>query len=79
MSTNPICFADIKQGTPQRLGHTSVKVQSKGNVALLTCGEGFWQLSCVAGGDLHEYILQRLWITDQNNVSIWAIPTRCGV
>lgn len=64
----------MKQGIPQRLGHTSVKVQSKGNTALLTCGEGFWQVSCVEDGELPEHTLQRVWITDQNNVSFQGLP-----
>lgn len=64
----------MKQGIPQRLGHTSVKVQSKGNAALLTCGDGFWQVSCVEDGELPEYTLQRVWITDQNNVSLQGLP-----
>lgn len=48
-------------------------MQSKGSTALLTCGNGFWQALCVTDGELPEYTLQRIWITDQNNVSIWSL------
>lgn len=60
----------LKQTTPQRLGHTSVKVQSHDGRALLTCGLGFWQASsCVVDGESLTCALERIWITDQNDVS----------
>ncbi|PWY95522.1 thermotolerance protein [Aspergillus sclerotioniger CBS 115572] len=55
----------LKQTTPEQLGHTSVKVQGKGEIALLTCGQGFWRASCAGG--LADHTVQRIWITDQNN------------
>ncbi|PYI04960.1 thermotolerance protein [Aspergillus sclerotiicarbonarius CBS 121057] len=55
----------LEQTTPQQLGHTSVKVQGKGENALLTCGQGFWQASCTGG--LADHAVQRIWVTDQNN------------
>ncbi|PYH41402.1 protein thtA [Aspergillus saccharolyticus JOP 1030-1] len=57
----------FKQLEPQRLGHTSVKVQSRGDIALLTCGHGFWQVSCSRESVTASYLTQRVWITDQNN------------
>ncbi|KAL4891626.1 mono-functional DNA-alkylating methyl methanesulfonate N-term-domain-containing protein [Aspergillus ambiguus] len=57
---------EFKQATPQRLGHTSIKLQGRGNLALLTCGQGFWQVSCL-DGRATDYTLQRIWVTDQNN------------
>ncbi|RAK99108.1 protein thtA [Aspergillus ibericus CBS 121593] len=55
----------LEQTTPQQLGHTSVKVQGKGEIALLTCGQGFWQASCT--GEFADHTVQRIWVTDQNN------------
>ncbi|THC99390.1 hypothetical protein EYZ11_001114 [Aspergillus tanneri] len=49
------------------IGHTSVKIQGRGNLALLTCGQGFWQISCVQSGGRPEYTLNKIWVTDQNN------------
>jgi hypothetical protein len=65
-------FLEVKQGSPRRIGNTSVKIQSRGHFALLTCGRGFWQASCprkdgVFDPNLH---LQRIWVTDQNNVRL---------
>ncbi|RAL09844.1 protein thtA [Aspergillus homomorphus CBS 101889] len=60
-------FDVFKQLDPQRLGHTSVKVQSRGNLALLTCGHGFWQMTCRQDPVTANYMLQRVWVTDQNN------------
>ncbi|EAW08328.1 protein thtA [Aspergillus clavatus NRRL 1] len=59
----------LKQGSPRRIGSTSVKIQGRGHFALLTCGHGFWQASCpeedgLLDPNLH---LQRIWITDKNN------------
>ncbi|GAQ33396.1 hypothetical protein AtubIFM55763_005322 [Aspergillus tubingensis] len=62
---NPDAPIALTQVTPQQLGHTSVKVQGKGEFALLTCGQGFWQASC--NGGQADYSLQRIWVTDQNN------------
>ncbi|EAU35614.1 hypothetical protein ATEG_03812 [Aspergillus terreus NIH2624] len=59
-------FIELRQATSQRLGHTSIKLQGRGNFALLTCGQGFWQASCLNGGT-PSYALQRIWVTDQNN------------
>jgi hypothetical protein len=65
-------FLGIQQASPRRIGDTSVKIQSRGQFALLTCGRGFWQASCprkdgVVDPNLH---MQRIWVTDQNNVSL---------
>ncbi|KAE8353134.1 mono-functional DNA-alkylating methyl methanesulfonate N-term-domain-containing protein [Aspergillus coremiiformis] len=57
----------LRQACPQRLGHTSLSVQSRGDLALLTCGQGFWQISCTYDGLVPDCSLQRIWITDQNN------------
>lgn len=57
----------MKQASPQQLGQTPVKLQGRGGFALSTCGESFWQVSC-AHEDDPEYTLERIWITDQNNV-----------
>ncbi|KAI9931792.1 hypothetical protein MW887_010371 [Aspergillus wentii] len=64
---SPASPIEMRQTTPQQLGHTSVRVQGRGNFALLTCGEGFWQVSCIQDGELPDYALERIWITDQNN------------
>jgi hypothetical protein len=65
-------FLEVKQTSSRRIGNTSVKMQSRGHFALLTCGRGFWQASCsrkdgVLDPNLH---LQRIWVTDQNNVRL---------
>lgn len=64
-------YPEMSQASPHRLGETSVKVQGHGRFAFSTCGEGFWQVSRSHHGP--EYSLQRIWITDQNNVS----PSLC--
>lgn len=61
------CYSEMKQASPRRLGQTSVKVQSRGRFALSTCAESFWQVSSLH--DDPECTLERIWITDQNNVS----------
>lgn len=66
---NTKCAIEVKPASPRRIGNTSVKIQSRGQFALLTCGHGFWQASCprkdgVIDPNLH---LQRIWVTDQNN------------
>jgi hypothetical protein len=66
------CAIEVKQTSSRRIGNTSVKMQSRGHFALLTCGRGFWQASCsrkdgVLDPNLH---LQRIWVTDQNNVRL---------
>ncbi|PYI00154.1 hypothetical protein BO71DRAFT_436950 [Aspergillus ellipticus CBS 707.79] len=63
-STSPITLTPT---TPRRLGHTSVKVQGKGELALLTCGHGFWQISCAPDQGPSGSFIQRIWVTDQNN------------
>ncbi|RAK81092.1 protein thtA [Aspergillus fijiensis CBS 313.89] len=66
-SENGLSHDAFKQLEPQRLGHTSVKVQSRGDIALLTCGHGFWQMSCSQDSVTTHYMTQRVWVTDQNN------------
>ncbi|KAE8396567.1 mono-functional DNA-alkylating methyl methanesulfonate N-term-domain-containing protein [Aspergillus alliaceus] len=66
-TVNTVASIMMKQAIPQRLGQTSLKVQSQGNLTLLTCGQGFWQLLCAYGGVMPDCTLQRIWITDQNN------------
>ncbi|PWY82939.1 hypothetical protein BO70DRAFT_361857 [Aspergillus heteromorphus CBS 117.55] len=61
-SASPIA---LTPAAPRRLGHTSVRVQGKGEHALLTCGHGFWQISCAP--DQGPSSIQRVWVTDQNN------------
>lgn len=74
-SSNPTALThqsvlEMKQAPLQRLGQTSVKVQRQGKCALATCGEAFWQVSCMQHGALPEYTLQRVLIADQNDVSL---------
>ncbi|PLB55192.1 hypothetical protein P170DRAFT_346566 [Aspergillus steynii IBT 23096] len=57
----------IQQTSSQRLGHTPVRVQSRAKLTLLTCGQGFWQASCIQNGGKPDCTLQKIWITDQNN------------
>ncbi|KAL4871608.1 hypothetical protein BDV12DRAFT_164059 [Aspergillus spectabilis] len=57
----------MQQAALRHLGYTSVKVQGGGNIALLTCGNGFWQVTCSQGDEESDCTLQRIWITDQNN------------
>ncbi|RMZ40289.1 hypothetical protein AFCA_003897 [Aspergillus flavus] len=66
-SVNAVSSIVMTQATPQRLGHTSLNVQSRGDLALLTCGQGFWQISCAHDSMMPDCTLQRIWITDQNN------------
>ncbi|KAL5339318.1 mono-functional DNA-alkylating methyl methanesulfonate N-term-domain-containing protein [Aspergillus crustosus] len=57
----------MQQATRRHLGFTSVKVQSGRNIGLLTCGNGFWQVTCSQGDMANDCTIQRVWITDQNN------------
>jgi hypothetical protein len=63
---------DLVQQEPKRVGTTSVWVQSKDALALLTCGDELWRVSYPLDGLPWGCILQRIWITDQNNVS-WTV------
>ncbi|KAF9885804.1 hypothetical protein FE257_012386 [Aspergillus nanangensis] len=65
--TNPASLLELKQASSHLLGRTSVKVQGRGDLAHLTCGQGFWQASCLQNGGQVHCTLQRIWITDQNN------------
>ncbi|KAL2871075.1 protein thtA [Aspergillus lucknowensis] len=58
---------DIRQAAVRHLGFTSVKVHGRGDIGLLTCGNGFWQVTCSAGHGPSDCVVQRVWITDQNN------------
>ncbi|KAI9375703.1 mono-functional DNA-alkylating methyl methanesulfonate N-term-domain-containing protein [Aspergillus egyptiacus] len=60
---SPLC---MRQAALRHLGFTSVKVQSRGNIGLLTCGNGFWRIEN-SQWDAYGCALQRIWITDQNN------------
>ncbi|KAE8147869.1 mono-functional DNA-alkylating methyl methanesulfonate N-term-domain-containing protein [Aspergillus avenaceus] len=65
--TNASLAIIMTQANPQRLGNTSIRLQSRGDIALMTCGQDFWQISCTYDGELPDCTLQRVWITDQNN------------
>ncbi|KAL2848084.1 mono-functional DNA-alkylating methyl methanesulfonate N-term-domain-containing protein [Aspergillus pseudoustus] len=58
---------EIRQAAVRHLGFTSVKVQGQGNIVLLTCGNGFWQVTRSPGDEVSDCTVQRIWITDQNN------------
>ncbi|KAL2822566.1 mono-functional DNA-alkylating methyl methanesulfonate N-term-domain-containing protein [Aspergillus granulosus] len=58
---------DIRQAALRHLGFTSVKVQGQGNIVLLTCGNGFWQVTRSPGDEASDCTVQRIWVTDQNN------------
>lgn len=60
---------DINQRTETRFGQTVVKLLRKENTVLVTCGMGFWRISDVSMGNASDFDLQRIWITDQNDVS----------
>ncbi|KAL1970685.1 hypothetical protein VTN77DRAFT_4329 [Rasamsonia byssochlamydoides] len=63
---------DLTQGTPRRLGQTVVRLSTNAtsqDFALVTCGNGFWHLSHINNSDPLDYVLQQIWITDQNNPS----------
>jgi len=63
---------ELKQGRPYKLGQTSVRLsgnRTREGFALVTCGNGFWHLSHVKDHSSPDYTLQKIWITDQNNVS----------
>ncbi|KAL3478770.1 mono-functional DNA-alkylating methyl methanesulfonate N-term-domain-containing protein [Aspergillus californicus] len=57
----------MRQTALRHLGYTSVKVQGKGKVGLLTCSNGFWQVTCSQEDKACECTIQRICITDQNN------------
>jgi hypothetical protein len=63
---------DIKQRPEKRFGQTVVKLLKKDNMILATCGIGFWCISDVniSNANASDFDLQRIWITDQNNVSV---------
>ncbi|RDW93542.1 protein thtA [Aspergillus mulundensis] len=58
---------DMRQAALRHLGYTSVNVQGGGSIGLLTCGNSFWQITCAQGDEACDCIIQRVWITDQNN------------
>ncbi|KAL3461485.1 mono-functional DNA-alkylating methyl methanesulfonate N-term-domain-containing protein [Aspergillus heterothallicus] len=58
---------ELRQAALRHLGFTSVKIQGQGNIALLTCGNGFWQATRNPRDEASDCTIQRIWITDQNN------------
>ncbi|CAG8048698.1 unnamed protein product [Penicillium olsonii] len=56
----------LKQGTPKRLGQTSITLQAQEEIALFTCGDDFWRVSFSPGLVNPDYALSRVFITDQN-------------
>ncbi|KAL4975089.1 mono-functional DNA-alkylating methyl methanesulfonate N-term-domain-containing protein [Aspergillus desertorum] len=58
---------DMRQATLRHLGYTSVKVQGSRSIGLMTCGNSFWQITCSQRNEADDCLIQRIWITDQNN------------
>ncbi|KAL4911285.1 hypothetical protein BDW74DRAFT_142708 [Aspergillus multicolor] len=70
ISMNAVKFEsplEMRQAALRHLGYTSVTVQSGGRIGLLTCGNSFWQITYAQGDEAGDCVIQRLWITDQNN------------
>ena len=65
---------ELKQEKLLKLGDTPVRLQagSQEHFALVACGDGFWRLTLAKDGDSIRHVLEKVWITDQNNVSVFS-------
>jgi hypothetical protein len=63
----------VNQAKPCKLGDTSVRIRqyaSDRRFAIATCGRALWRASHVEDEDSLQYVLENIWITDQNDVSV---------
>ncbi|PGG99196.1 hypothetical protein GX51_06390 [Blastomyces parvus] len=60
----------LVQTDVRKLGNTSVRIrryESDTTFAIVTCGRGLWRLSDVEDEESDEFVLHKIWVTDQNN------------
>ncbi|OAT07096.1 thermotolerance protein, variant [Blastomyces gilchristii SLH14081] len=60
----------LVQTDVRKLGNTSVRIrryESDATFAIVTCGRGLWRLSDVEDEESDEFVLHKIWVTDQNN------------
>lgn len=67
--------ADLQQKKESRIGTTSVRLRSMGSFAMLVCGGDLWHAGYNPDLVPAECFVQRVWITDEKNVSLAAAAT----
>ena len=70
----------VNQDKPYKLGDTSVRIRKYApdrRFAIVTCGPGLWRVSHIENEGTLQYVLKKIWITDQNNVGVWQFCKLC--
>ncbi|KAJ5084680.1 hypothetical protein NUU61_009259 [Penicillium alfredii] len=70
---NASSIIGLKQKKPRRFGRTALRLQSKDNYALFTCGTEFWRVAYGPGDSPPDFFFWRVWITDQNNPAYFPV------
>ncbi|KAJ5654482.1 hypothetical protein N7490_001485 [Penicillium lividum] len=69
-------FIGLQQKEANRIGTTSVRLKGKGSFVLLTCGDELWHVSYNSDCIPSDYIIRRVWITDQSNPAYLPISVQ---
>ncbi|KAK2787150.1 hypothetical protein FQN51_003444 [Onygenales sp. PD_10] len=60
----------LTQTGSRKLGDTSIRIrryESDPTFGIVTCGRGFWRLSHIEDENSEQFVLDKIWFTDQNN------------
>ncbi|KAJ5678810.1 hypothetical protein N7462_007054 [Penicillium macrosclerotiorum] len=70
---NAASLIGLNQLLPNRIGTTSVRLQSQGTFAIVICDSELWRVSTNPDGVPNDCFLSRIWITDQSNPAYFPI------
>ncbi|KAJ5758040.1 uncharacterized protein N7511_006734 [Penicillium nucicola] len=66
IEVNGFGLQKMHQQTPRHVGKTSITLKALNSFALLTCGDGLWRISDASNHNSSDYLLSRVWITNQS-------------